>query len=449
MTTAVFLPLVRGVITSEGTAHVVGPDGVTANVGTTDEAGQLVPLDEARRRVIEAIADYARVGGHERVHASLTDPQSGTMDLAVTAAGGIEALPEGQGAPAIADPGERRVQLHEVPQPAPVHAVPSSRADARRQSAPPVVAPPLTVPPPLGTFLAPEQHAEPAASGWRGTANRLGLHLAPAESEVSLRRAVRSISRHWPGVRTIAVVNAKGSANKTPTTIGLAAAFARYGGGGVAAVDNNPTRGTLPWRTEQGPHSASVTDLLPHIDRLMAAGSSGSEMTAFLHHQTEDRYDVLRSKPERLGPPFTADEFDQVVRVLSKYYRLLVFDSGNDETAPVWQHMIGVTRQLVVPTLARREWAEAGRLLLEELAATSPHGAMLARNAVVIVSQADERRGLAPAQEIADRFTGLVRAAAVIPYDPHMVEGHMRWDGLARPTRDAWVRAAALVAEGF
>src|SRR5690606_12867779 len=144
---------------------------------------------------------------------------------------------------------------------------------------------------------------------------------------------------------------------------------------GVAAVDNNPTRGTLGWRTEQGPHQASVTDLIPHIEHLLRAEASGSELPAFLHHQTEDRYDVLRSKPEKLGPPFTADEFDQVVSVLTKYYRILVFDSGNDETAPVWQRMIDTSTQLVVPTLARREWAEAGRLLLEELAQRDQHGA--------------------------------------------------------------------------
>ena len=299
------------------------------------------------------------------------------------------------------------------------------------------------------TFLVRDQVTYPAEAGLRGTLNKLGLKLDPTDSEMGLRRAVRIISQHWAGVRTVAVVNAKGSASKTPTTIGLSAAFAIHGGGGVTAVDNNPTRGTLGWRTEQGPHEASVTDLIPYIEGLLRADASGSQMSAYLHHQTEDRYDVLRSKPERLGPPFTAAEFDQVVRVLSKYSRILVFDSGNDETADVWKHMIAGTNQLVVPTLARREWAEAARLLLEELSQQDEHGARLVANAVVLVSQADERKGLKAAQDIAAGFEGVVRATAVIPYDPHMVEGHMRWNGMARTTRDAWIRAAALVAQGF
>lgn len=419
MSTMLGAPLVRGTIAPDGTASVTGPDGVSCIVPTT-EHGRPLPLDDVRRRIITTVAHVARDGGHERVHAQLSDPATGTSDLLVTAAGDVEPLPR---------------QVSVEPLPTPVRGIPIQPIAAA-----------TSTPDPQTFIVAPDEHDEPAQLGWRGAVNRLGVGLAPAPAEASLRRAVRTLSQRWEGVRTIAVANAKGSANKTPTTICLAAALARYGGGGVAAVDNNPTRGTLPWRTQQGPHQATVTDLLPHVDRLMNAATA-AQLAAFLHHQERDGYDVLRSKPERLGPPFTAPEFDQVVRLLAKFYRVLVFDSGNDETAPVWQHMIRVSSQLVVPTLARRECAEAGRLLLEELAANGFE--QLAANAVVIVSQADERRGIAAAEDIAAAFADRVRATAVIPYDPHMVEGHLRWDGLANATRDAWTRAAALVVDHF
>jgi len=434
MSTTIAPPVVHGTIGADGSLTIVRPDGDQVTRPGTDTG----PLDlaVARRQLITEIAVVARSTGHDRVIAHLSDPQSGTMTMAVTSAGAIEAA-----LPPHLDEPQLTVDAN------PVNRTIATRVEPRRTFR--HTAPPTSTPGPVSTFLVTEPAPEPARLGWRGAANRFGLALEATETEISLRRSVRAISQHWPGLRTVAVVNAKGSASKTPTTIGLSAAFARYGGGGIAAVDNNPTRGTLGWRTEQGPHSASVTDLLPHIDALMAADASASQMAAFLHHQTEDRYDVLRSKPERLGPPFTADEFDAVVRVLSKYYRLLIFDSGNDETAAVWRHMIDAASQLVVPTLARREWAEAGRLLLDELSRTNEHGAHLVANAVVIVSQADERQGVGPAHEIAAGFQGLVRATAVVPFDPHMVEGHMRWDGLARTTRDAWIRAAALVADGF
>lgn len=489
--TATFLPEVRGVIERDGSLTLIVGDEQPVTVAGPSNGP--TSLYDARRQLVAAVAAVAHQSGHERVVAHVDDPENGTMMVSVTAAGSIEDVllspapetlrsvrqptqPAARAAqptkPASSQPAARSQQTHAtgVPaQPAPekgwdpaapvrrpplptvrsLPVLPDRRAVHRAPEPSTLARTPVSPRTPVPTFLVTEASSDPARTGWRGTANRFGLSLAPTSNEVGLRRSVRIVSQHWPGLRTVAVANAKGSAAKTPTTIGLAAAFARHGGGGVAAVDNNPTRGTLPWRTEQGPHDASVTDLLPHVERLMTSDASASQLAAFLHHQTEDRYDVLRSKPERLGPPFTATEFDAVVRVLAKYYRLIVFDSGNDETAAVWQHMIELATQLVVPTLARREWAEAGRLLLTELARSSEHGYNLATNAVVIVSQADPRRGLGPALEIAHGFEGLVRATAVIPYDPHMVEGHMRWSSLARETRDAWIHAAALVATGF
>ncbi|MCL2423347.1 MAG: ATPase [Micrococcales bacterium] len=485
--TATYLPEVRGVIERDGTLTLRVGDEPATVLGPAEGSASLY---DARRQLVAAVAAVANQGGHERVVAHVDDPESGAMMVAVTAGGNIEDV--------VVAPVSRPTQTSRRPaqppeavrtgQPAQHTSNPSPQSADRppqgwvptarplqpvHRPAVPVVRPDIstdrrsvhrapepeqstmlprsavTTRTPVPTFLVAEASSDPARTGWRGRANRLGLNLGPTSEEVSLRRSVRIVSQHWPGLRTVAVANAKGSACKTPTTIGLAAAFARHGGGGVAAVDNNPTRGTLPWRTEQGPHDASVTDLLPHVERLMTSDASASQLAAFLHHQTEDRYDVLRSKPERLGPPFTATEFDSVVRVLAKYYRLLIFDSGNDETAPVWQHMIELATQLVVPTLARREWAEAGRLLLTELSRSSEHGYNLATNAVVIVSQADPGRGIGPALEIARGFEGLVRATAVIPYDPRMVEGHMRWSNLAHETRDAWIHAAAMVATGF
>ncbi|MCL2849155.1 MAG: ATPase [Micrococcales bacterium] len=501
--TATFVPEVRGVIERDGSLTLMVDEKPVTVAGPSDAP---VNLYDARRQLVAAVAAVAHQSGHDRVVAHVDDPENGAMMVAVTATGSIEDVVVAPAARPV-QPGRRAAPPAVAPPPVPAQpaaqsverrraegwtpvarpaqpAVPAQSAERRppqgwapvarpaqpvRRPVLPAVEPaepdrrsvhrgpqvsmlprtPVAARTPVPTFLVTEPATDPARTGWRGAANRLGMSFAPTSTEVGLRRAVRIVSQHWPGLRTVAVANAKGSACKTPTTIGLAAAFARHGGGGVAAVDNNPTRGTLPWRTEQGPHDASVTDLLPHVERLLTSDASASQLAAFLHHQTEDRYDVLRSKPERLGPPFTAEEFDAVVRVLAKYYRLLVFDSGNDETSPVWQHMVELATQLVVPTLARREWAEAGRLLLTELSRSSEHGYTLATNAVVIVSQADPRRGLGPALEIARGFEGLVRATAVIPYDPHMVEGHMRWSSLARETRDAWVHAAAMVATGF
>ena len=127
--------------------------------------------------------------------------------------------------------------------------------------------------------------------------SRIGLQMAPSAAERNERADVQAVSQHWPGPRTIAVVNGKGGAGKTPSTILLSAAFARYGGAGVLAWDNNQTRGTLGWRTEQGPHEATLLDLLPETDRLLSTTAQSADLAHFVHHQTRDKFDVLRSKP--------------------------------------------------------------------------------------------------------------------------------------------------------
>lgn len=232
---------------------------------------------------------------------------------------------------------------------------------------------------------------------------------------------------------------------KTPTTALLAAVFARHGGTGVVAFDNNPTRGTLGWRTERGPHERTVVDLLPAVDQLLSPQASPVETSVFTHHQT-DRYDVLRSRPGVLDGqcPATEEAFNRVHDVLSRYYRLVVIDSGNDEGSPAWRAMIAHADAIVVPTITRPEHAESARLLLGELSRVDAHCAELAASALVVVSQsstADPKP-----DSLVSRFQGITRAAVGIPYDPMMGGRPLLLGSLAPATQRAWLHAAACVA---
>ena len=289
----------------------------------------------------------------------------------------------------------------------------------------------------------------PAATGLRGALNQLGLHLGPAARERAERADAAAVAQHWAGPRTIAVVNGKGGATKTPTAILLSAVFARYGGAGVIAFDNNSTRGTLGWRTQQGPHDSTVIDLLPHVDHLLSPQAQAAEISGFVHHQREDRYDVLRSRPEVLADakPGDADTFDAVHAVLTKYYRLVVVDSGNDESSPQWRAMIARADAIVVPTTTRPDHAESARLLLAELAGADDHAARLAESALVVVSQGSKAEP-SPAH-LVSTFQGIARAAVGIPYDPAMAGRPLIFDSLALATRRAWLRAGTALAAGL
>lgn len=304
---------------------------------------------------------------------------------------------------------------------------------------------------PRRSFLDQQAAEEPARQGWRGRLTRLGLRVRPGSAERSERADILAVSQHWPGPRTIAIVNGKGGAGKTPTTILLSAVLARYGGAGVLAVDLNQTRGTLGWRTEQGSHTATVLDLLPETDRLLGTGAQAADLARFVHHQTSDRYDVLRSQPLELAASqrLTTDDVDALHAVASKYYRLILIDSGNDESDAVWQRMIDHTTQVVVATTTRDDHAEAGALLLEALERRNPASAALAGQAVVIVSRADPGAKPADLRRIIDGYRGLAREVVAIPHDPAMVGGRLLYSALRPATQRAWLAAAAAVARGL
>lgn len=186
------------------------------------------------------------------------------------------------------------------------------------------------------SFLQTERPEEPAIQGARGALNRLGFKMAPNATEQSTRDDELAVSQHWPGPRTIAVVNGKGGAGKTPTTILLSAVFARYGGAGVLAWDNNQTRGTLGWRTEAGTHDRTLLEMIPEAERLLGTGAQSADLAHFVHHQPREKYDVLRSKPIRLAHEnrLHPEDVDAIHAVAAKFYRLIIIDSGNDESDP-------------------------------------------------------------------------------------------------------------------
>jgi len=342
-----------------------------------------------------------------------------------------------------------------APQPV---AEPASTIDETTQLRPvrPAVAPagdqPQTRREARGSFLTDQTPAEePATQGWRGFATRLGIRLAPSEEERNERHDVQAVSQHWPGPRTIAIVNAKGGANKTPTTVLLSSVFARFGGAGVLAWDNNHTRGTLGWRTEQGPHEQTLHELLPDANRLLGPDAQAADLARYVHHQTRDQFDVLRGKPtvlqqgERIGP----GDVDQIHAVATKFYRLVIIDSGNDETDPVWLRMIDKADHLVLASTTGEDRAEVGALLLEKLAERDERTRQLANNSVVIISEANDKAPAEKAQKIADGFRSLTRETVTIPYDPAMVQGLLRYGSLKPATQRAWLSAAAAVARGL
>ena len=303
------------------------------------------------------------------------------------------------------------------------------------------------------SFLTQEQVEEPATTGFRGFLTGLGLRMAPSEAERRHREQVHLVSQHHVGPRTIMLANGKGGAGKTLATVCLSTILARYSGAATVAWDNNQTRGTLGWSTESARHEASVLDLLPDIDRFLGPTAQSADMAEYVHHQTRDRYDVLKSKPDVLasGQRFDAGTVDRVHKVLTKFYRLVLIDSGNDETDPMWLAGLDRTDQLVVPTTTDDKWCESAALLLEQLMGAGGRYRELAENAVVIVGvETSDVKSQKVAEQVR-RFkdAGLGRDVLTIPYDAGLKARIINYDALQEPTKLAWLAAGAAVAKGL
>ncbi|MEV8150507.1 chromosome partitioning protein ParA [Arthrobacter sp. NPDC080073] len=464
-TQALDFPKIDAVLRANGTGEVT-INGTSHAIQADDEAAVL-------REALSLITDTAAQLGRP-VKVRTTDPDG--QGLIVVSPDGIvsEATqakpsprrqknpePAASAPPPVQAPAEPSAEKADAPAAPVTFGAAVSRVQESAPAAEEVVLEPVTRRSLKETsFLVSAPVLEPATRGWRGVLTRLGFRMEPSPEELAEREDIRTVSQHWPGPRTVAVVNRKGGANKTPTVVMLSAILARYSGAATVAWDNNESQGTLGWRTEQGSHDNSVLDLIDSSQTLLSPSTNAAEIARFVHHQTSDKFDVLRSDENDEGDhEVTAEEVDIAHQVLTRYYRLIVMDSGNTARSANWRQMITHTNQLVVPVTAIEDRAEAARLTLQTLESRGGHDAALARNAVVIVSEStDAKRSMSgdalkrakdEARRIADGFAPHVRAVVRIPYDPALVNGPIRYDALQPATRRAWLAAAAAVAKGF
>ncbi len=267
----------------------------------------------------------------------------------------------------------------------------------------------------------------------------------------SYRADRRAVSTPWPGHQTVAVVNGKGGSNKTPTSTLLSAVFGRNLGA-VLAWDGNETRGTLGSRTVGDPrHEATIRDLIPHVDELMATNAQLGQLARYVHHQPDDKFDVLRSNPALLAAEqrLTTDEFYAVNRLISRYYRLAIMDSGNDESTYSYLNMLDISDLIVVATTPEPDKAEQARHLLAQLGDRDARGASLADRAVIIISINDPSAEAAAAAEQTEATFAQFhprRLICKVPYDRGIKEMQLRYTNLSPASQRAWLHAAALVA---
>lgn len=357
-------------------------------------------------------------------------PPPGTPTAAPT---GQPPVPVPPGQPAVA-------ALAQPVQPAPAYpealwtpdgSVPTAEEFARRRAARPT---------------------EPVATmGVRAAVNKttLGLvRLPPGRHEQEIRRDIEMVRRNFGGLRQVTVVNPKGGAGKTVAILLLAMTFGQKRGGYVLAWDNNETQGTLGMRAQQDFHARTVRDLLRDLGQFQGAHGRVGDLSQYVRSQGEGMFDVLASDESATGGEMlTAAAFGEIREVVSRFYKLIFVDTGNNVRAQNWQAAIDATDQLLVTMSARNDSAETAARMLDHLEQSGRQ--RLVRQAVTVVSMPPSRKeiDLPPIQR---HFAARTRAVLLAPYERLIDTGEpIRYGQLSSATRDAWLKIAAAVAEGL
>ena len=321
----------------------------------------------------------------------------------------------------------------------PVAALPRASQVAPDEVGPP---PPALVPSLETTLRRSTTLSAPARQGWQGRVNRLlRTSLGPGPLEQAERRDVGLLCSNMTRALRVMVANPKGAAGKTPTSRNLAGVIGHYRGGGVVYVDNNELRGDGGRRSEDGGCSLTVREMLddPRVD-----GVRREDVDRYLRPQSSGHHKVLASaRGGRQSISF--DEFLRVDDLLTRFYEVLVIDTGNHEQAGNWLAAVSVADRLVVPTKWKETHCVAADLMLDQLIETGHRH--LVENAIIVGTN-----GPGDAEKQAavyrDHFARKVRTVVDIPTDSHIHgETVIRWGQLHPRTRRAYLRLGAQLFE--
>ncbi|MEV4479947.1 MinD/ParA family ATP-binding protein [Micromonospora coxensis] len=360
--------------------------------------------------------------------------------------------------PATAPPGPAPAQAAGWYQPAWQQGTPPAgtpqQPSPRQPAGPPEPAwTPEAGPAPTAEDFARRRQARPAdpvaTMGVRAVVNKIGLvKLPPGRHEQEVKRDIEMVRRNFGGLRQVTVVNPKGGAGKTVAILLLAMTFGQKRGGYVLAWDNNETQGTLGMRAQQDFHSRTVRDMLRDLGQFQGAHGRIGDLSQYVRSQGEGMFDVLASDESATGGEMlTAAAFAEIREVVSRFYKLIFVDTGNNVRAQNWQAAMDATDQLVVTMSARNDSAETAARMLDHLEQSGRQ--RLVRQAVTVVSMPPSRKEIdLPA--IQEHFAARTRAVLLAPYERLIDTGEpIRYGGLSSATRDAWLKIAAAVAEGL
>ncbi len=293
----------------------------------------------------------------------------------------------------------------------------------------------------------------PAHWGWRGRVRRWSGGLVRpgmgAEERAHLQ-ARRMIQRDFDGPRTIAFVNPKGGAAKTTGVLAAGYTFGTVRGGGVIAWDNNETRGTLGIRGMRSTHRNTTRELLEDLERFSDVYQSRiGDLGAFVRAQGDAHFDVLASdeRPDVTGM-IRAEDFTAVHRLLQRFYRVILVDTGNNMRAENWLAAAETADLLVVTSTVREDTGYSGLWMLDAL--QDAGYADLKQKTLTVLCDPSPTVDPALARDLTSVYEQRTRGVHRVPYDPALVTGSVvPYAQLSESTQRSWLTACAAMARAL
>ena len=212
----------------------------------------------------------------------------------------------------------------------------------------------------------------PATWGWRGRVRRwsggsIKPRMGPAERAYEQDRAL--IQKDFDGPVTIAFINPKGGAAKTTGVLAAGYTFGTVRGGGVVAWDNNETRGTLGIRGSRSTHTKTTKELLADLGKFADVSQSRiGDLGSYVRSQGDAHFDVLASdESANVTGQIHADDFNSIHQLLTRFYRVILVDTGNNMRAENWLAAADAADLLVVTSTVREDTGYSGLWMLDAL----------------------------------------------------------------------------------
>ena len=143
-----------------------------------------------------------------------------------------------------------------------------------------------------------------------------------------------------------------------------------------------------------------------------------------------------------------ADAFNALHRSLSRFYRMIVVDTGNNMRASNWDAALAAADQIVIVSTIREDTAQSAAWVADALNEKGFKDKVA--NAVTVLAAPSLRPDPDLTARLTDHFGRLTRAVVQVPFDPALVSGGpIDMNALSAASKNAWLQATALVADGL